>query len=130
MPQRKNDRTTNARGEAATCCCGSVSIDKLSFILLANTLAPLVATWQQRKKFCHLRSRSGLTDLSTGAVRKEVTPIQPQVPDVLSLRPKGEKYCPTRTVNHLERRPMASSQVIRKVLRPRDCGTLGDLPNR
>jgi hypothetical protein len=27
--QRKNDRTTNTSGEAAACCCGTVSIDIL-----------------------------------------------------------------------------------------------------
>ena len=27
--QRKNDRTINTSGEAAACCCGSASIDKL-----------------------------------------------------------------------------------------------------
>jgi hypothetical protein len=32
--QRKNDRTTTIRGEAASCRCGFVSIDKLEIIAL------------------------------------------------------------------------------------------------
>ena len=38
---RKNDRTTNISGEAASCCRGSVSIDKLYGTVRSFVQAPL-----------------------------------------------------------------------------------------
>ena len=34
--QRKSDRATNTSGEAASCCFGPVSIDKLGIVLLSE----------------------------------------------------------------------------------------------